>query len=190
MAHRGLLAQIIAMVLSLDRGLLSYRINWDADYFLIHKEQGTKKRINKKQKLFLNLLQICLVTWILLPIFLHGEITPSRQKKMNSFVLRSIFRNFAIKKRSIMEGYSVKEYGQAVKRYVQTMDLKDDPQLIAEYRRRHSKEMQGGSHQRWEVADDGTNVLSILKLSRSMVHYWLTSKKELFAQTIRSCTCF
>ena len=39
-----------------------------------------------------------------------------------------------------MEGYSVKEYGQAVKRYVQTMDLKDDEQLIAEYRRRHSKE--------------------------------------------------
>ena len=27
-----------------------------------------------------------------------------------------------------------------VKRYVQTMDLKDDPQLIAEYRRRHSRE--------------------------------------------------
>ena len=37
------------------------------------------------------------------------------------------------------EGYHVKEYGQPVKRYVQTMDLKDDPQLIAEYRRRHSQ---------------------------------------------------
>ena len=38
-----------------------------------------------------------------------------------------------------MEGYSVKEYGQAVKRYVQTMELKDDVALIAEYQRRHSK---------------------------------------------------
>ena len=37
------------------------------------------------------------------------------------------------------EGYHVKEYGQPVKRYVQTMDLKDDPKLIAEYRRRHSQ---------------------------------------------------
>ena len=37
------------------------------------------------------------------------------------------------------EGYHVKEYGQPVKRYVQTMDLKDDPVLIAEYRRRHSQ---------------------------------------------------
>jgi L-rhamnose mutarotase len=38
-----------------------------------------------------------------------------------------------------MEGYSVKKYGQAVKRYVQTMELKDDSALIAEYQRRHSK---------------------------------------------------
>lgn len=37
------------------------------------------------------------------------------------------------------EGYHVKAYGQPVKRYVQTMDLKDDPQLIAEYKRRHSQ---------------------------------------------------
>ena len=37
------------------------------------------------------------------------------------------------------EGYHVKEYGQPVKRYVQTMDLKDDPDLIAKYKRRHSQ---------------------------------------------------
>ena len=37
------------------------------------------------------------------------------------------------------EGYHVKEYGQPVKRYVQTMDLKDNPKLIAEYRRRHGQ---------------------------------------------------
>ena len=39
----------------------------------------------------------------------------------------------------MIEGYHVKEYGQPVKRYVQTMDLKDDPELIAEYKRRHSQ---------------------------------------------------
>ena len=38
------------------------------------------------------------------------------------------------------EGNLVKAYGQRVKRYCQTMDLKDDPALIAEYRRRHTKE--------------------------------------------------
>ena len=38
------------------------------------------------------------------------------------------------------EGNIVKQYGQPVKRYCQTMDLKDDPELIAEYRKRHSRE--------------------------------------------------
>ena len=37
------------------------------------------------------------------------------------------------------EGYYVKEYGQPVKRYVQTMELKDDPELIAEYKQCHSQ---------------------------------------------------
>lgn len=37
------------------------------------------------------------------------------------------------------EGYKIKEYSGPVKRYCQTMDLKDDPQLIEEYRRRHSE---------------------------------------------------
>ncbi len=40
----------------------------------------------------------------------------------------------------MIAGYNVKDYGQRVKRYVQTMDLKDDKELIAEYRRRHSEE--------------------------------------------------
>ena len=36
-----------------------------------------------------------------------------------------------------MEGYPVKQYEVPVKRYCQTLDLEDDPELIAEYRRRH-----------------------------------------------------
>ena len=37
------------------------------------------------------------------------------------------------------QGYQVKEYHGPVKRYCQTLNLKDNPELIAEYRKRHSK---------------------------------------------------
>ena len=37
------------------------------------------------------------------------------------------------------KGYQVKEYHCPVKRYCQTMDLKDNPKLIKEYIRCHSK---------------------------------------------------
>ena len=37
-------------------------------------------------------------------------------------------------------GYPMKPYSVPVKRYCRTLDLKDDPELIAEYRRRHAKE--------------------------------------------------
>lgn len=36
-------------------------------------------------------------------------------------------------------GYPVKRFDQPVKRYCQTLDLKDDPALIAEYVKRHSE---------------------------------------------------
>lgn len=36
-------------------------------------------------------------------------------------------------------GYRVQEYNGPIKRYCQTLDLKDDPELIAEYRKRHSE---------------------------------------------------
>lgn len=34
-----------------------------------------------------------------------------------------------------MKGYRVKEYGMPVKRYCQALDLKNNPELIAEYRK-------------------------------------------------------
>lgn len=37
------------------------------------------------------------------------------------------------------QGYRVKEYNGPVKRYCQTLDLKENPQLIAEYRKRHAE---------------------------------------------------
>ena len=35
-------------------------------------------------------------------------------------------------------GYQVQSYDVPVKRYCQTLDLRDSPELIAEYRKRHS----------------------------------------------------
>ena len=37
------------------------------------------------------------------------------------------------------QGYKVKVYNGPVKRYCQTLNLKDNPELVAEYRKRHSK---------------------------------------------------
>lgn len=37
------------------------------------------------------------------------------------------------------QGYKVREYHGPVKRYCQMLSLKDDPALIAEYRKRHSE---------------------------------------------------
>lgn len=38
-----------------------------------------------------------------------------------------------------LTGYKVQQYNQPVKRYCQTLDLKDDPELIKEYVKRHSE---------------------------------------------------
>lgn len=38
------------------------------------------------------------------------------------------------------EGFRVKKYDQPVKRYVETMDLKDEPELIGRYRDAHRRE--------------------------------------------------
>ena len=38
-----------------------------------------------------------------------------------------------------LTGYEVQQYDGPVKRFCQTLDLKDKPELIAEYRRRHSE---------------------------------------------------
>lgn len=46
--------------------------------------------------------------------------------------------NFSNMKINPTEGYPVKQFQQPVKRYCQTLDLKENPELIAEYRRRHS----------------------------------------------------
>lgn len=56
------------------------------------------------------------------------------------------------------DGYPVKQYGQPVKRYVQTMLLKDEPQLIAQYRQAHSRE------KAWAEILDGIRQVGILEM--------------------------
>lgn len=55
-------------------------------------------------------------------------------------------------------GYRVKEYNGAVKRYCQTLDLKDNLELIAEYRRRHSE------GEAWQEILDGIREVGILEM--------------------------
>ena len=61
------------------------------------------------------------------------------------------------------EGYRVKQYDGPVKRFCQTLDLKDNPQLIAEYRRRHS---QGEA---WSEIIEGIRQVGILEMEIYLV---------------------
>lgn len=55
-------------------------------------------------------------------------------------------------------GYVVQEYKVPVKRYCQTMDLKDNPELIAEYVKRHSEA------EAWSEIRDGIREVGILEM--------------------------
>ena len=61
------------------------------------------------------------------------------------------------------KGYKVKQYDGPVKRFCQTLDLKDNPQLIAEYRRRHS---QGEA---WSEIIEGIRQVGILEMEIYLV---------------------
>ncbi|WP_321426589.1 L-rhamnose mutarotase [uncultured Bacteroides sp.] len=55
-------------------------------------------------------------------------------------------------------GYRVQEYNGPIKRYCQTLDLKDDPELIAEYRKRHSEA------EAWPEIRNGIKEVGILEM--------------------------
>lgn len=55
-------------------------------------------------------------------------------------------------------GYGARFHGVPVKRYCQTLDLRDNPQLIAEYRRRHSR------GEVWSEILDGIREVGILEM--------------------------
>lgn len=56
------------------------------------------------------------------------------------------------------KGYPQQEYHQPVKRYCQTLDLRDNPELIAEYRKRHSE------GEAWQEILDGIREVGILEM--------------------------
>lgn len=56
------------------------------------------------------------------------------------------------------EGYKSKEYGMATKRFVQTMQLKNDSQLIRKYREAHDKE------HFWREIEEGIKQVGILEM--------------------------
>ncbi len=56
------------------------------------------------------------------------------------------------------EGYRSKEYGVPTKRFVQTMDLKDDSELIRKYREAHDQE------HFWDEIKEGIKAVGILEM--------------------------
>ena len=56
------------------------------------------------------------------------------------------------------DGYPVQQYHGPVKRYCQTLDLRDNPELIAEYRRRHSQQ------HIWKEIPEGIREVGILEM--------------------------
>ena len=56
------------------------------------------------------------------------------------------------------QGYTVKKFSFPTKRYCQTLDLKNDPELIAEYASRHS----GNNH--WPEIVEGIRSVGILEM--------------------------
>ena len=67
-----------------------------------------------------------------------------------------------IKQQNVMqkkiEGYAVKKFSQPTKRYCQTLDLRNDPQLIAAYKHLHSQEHV------WSEILDGIKKAGVLEM--------------------------
>ena len=61
------------------------------------------------------------------------------------------------------KGYKTQQYDGPVKRFCQTLDLKDNPELIAEYRRRHSE------GEAWREIIEGIRQVGILEMEIYLV---------------------
>ena len=66
------------------------------------------------------------------------------------------------------EGYKVRPFSQPVKRYCQTMDLRDNPELIAKYKEAHD------SDHAWKEVLDGIREVGILEMEISLIGNHLT----------------
>ena len=61
------------------------------------------------------------------------------------------------------KGYKTQQYDGPVKRFCQTLDLKDNPEMIAEYRRRHSE------GEAWSEIIEGIRQVGILEMEIYLV---------------------
>ena len=77
------------------------------------------------------------------------------------------------------EGYKVKSYSQPVKRYCQTLSLRDNPESIEAYRKVHSKE------EAWPEIRAGIREVGILE----MEIYILGSKLFMIVETPLNFDC-
>lgn len=64
-------------------------------------------------------------------------------------------------------GYCVCSYEKPVKRYCQTLDLKNNPELIAEYRKRHSEA------EHWREIREGIRQVGILEMEIYILNNYL-----------------
>ena len=67
-----------------------------------------------------------------------------------------------------MDGYVQKLSGGKTKRYVQYLEIRDDPELIAQYRKWHSEEYS------WKEIRDGIREVGILEMEIYLVGHQLT----------------
>ena len=77
---------------------------------------------------------------------------------LKAFVLLILTKVYFKRMNELTDGYVVKEYHQPVKRFCQTLDLKNNPQLIAMYRKAHSEE------QAWPEILAGIREVGILEM--------------------------
>ena len=57
-----------------------------------------------------------------------------------------------------MDGYIQKQFEGKTKRFMQTLDLKDDPEMVQEYKKWHSREFQ------WKEIREGIKAVGILEM--------------------------
>ncbi len=65
-----------------------------------------------------------------------------------------------------MDGYKVKEYNVPVKRYCQILSLKDNPELIEQYKAAHSREGV------WPEITEGIRSVGILEMEIYLHDHW------------------
>ena len=104
-------------------------------------------------------------------VIISSELTKKSQQKVSFDRKREDFGSiFWQERRNIVflqkekkctmatEGYKSKQYNQPTKRFVQTMELKDDSELIKKYKEAHDKE------HFWEEIKQGIQAVGILEM--------------------------